>query len=113
MNEKNHKNTLKYVIYYYAIATIQIVLVHSRLMRIENPYWVVKLVDFIRDYHMALFFFISGILLSYTKELHDNIWKWYKGKIIRLLCPYLILTVLAFLPKILLEPILHNGADYT
>lgn len=104
------KPSLGYVIYFYAIATIQIILVHARMMRVENPVWVSRMVDFFDDYHMVLFFFIAGVLLSYTLPRHERLWEWYKGKLTKLICPFLILTILAFLPKVLLDPILHNGA---
>ena len=109
--EKKSRPPLRYVVYFYAFATIQIILVHSRMMRVENPTWIAEMVDFIADYHMVLFFFIAGVLLSYTADKHESLWEWYKGKLIRLISPFLILTAVAFLPKVLLEPILHNGAD--
>lgn len=109
----DRKSGLLYVTYFYALATIQIVLVHARMMRVENPKWIVAMVDFVSAYHMVLFFFIAGVLLSYTEGRHQSLWKWYKGKLVKLISPFIILTGVAYLPKVLLEPILNNGANFS
>lgn len=113
MTNSGKKPNLKFIDIFYTVCILQIILVHSRMMRIENTELIKNIVNFIDDYHMSLFFFITGVLLSYTDYRHPNIGKWYVEKVKKLMFPFLLLTLLAYVPKILLEPILGNGASFS
>ncbi len=107
------RKKLQFVDLFYAISIIQVVFVHARMMRIDNTDFIKSIVDFIDDYHMSLFFFLAGVLLSYTDYRHNDIGKWYVDKVKKLAFPFLLLTFLAYIPKILLEPLLENGASFS
>lgn len=107
------RKRLEFVDIFYAFSIIQVIFVHARMMRIDNTDLIKSIVDFIDDYHMALFFFLAGVLLSYTDYRHPDLKAWYGEKVKKLLFPFLSLTFLAYIPKILLEPILGNGASFS
>lgn len=81
---------------------------HSFYKSGDNP-----LCHWIYSFHMPLFFFISGFLLrhSYERKGIDpckmNIWSGINGlacnKAMRLLVPYLVISTLTFVPKVLLS----------
>lgn len=64
----------------------------------------------IYTFHMPLFMFISGFLLRYTGEVHNTSFvqmtastRFIKKKATRLLIPYIAISTIAFIPKILLS----------
>ena len=71
------------------------------------------LIVFIYTFHMPLFFFISGYLFMNSNSL-ENIGyeKWIKNKAIRLLTPYIVLSVVALIPKYYLEHHSFVTIDY-
>lgn len=53
---------------------------------------------------MQFFFFISGFLLIRTKSIFRlGYWRWIQQKAVSLLVPYVLLSLLAFVPKYLLS----------
>ena len=63
-----------------------------------------KLIIFIYTFHMPLFFFIAGFLFMNSNAIGKNGYgKWIKEKCIRLLTPYVVLSVIALIPKYYLE----------
>lgn len=60
----------------------------------------------IYSFHMPLFFFISGLILNTDKELDLN--KFYKGKIKRLLIPYLFINLVDFFPRTLFPQLVNS-----
>lgn len=65
---------------------------------------------FIYTFHMALFFFVAGVLLIYSKSIETKPFGTFiKEKALKLLTPYLVLTVLAFIPKGYLE---HRSFEF-
>lgn len=63
-----------------------------------------KLIIFIYTFHMPLFFFIAGFLFMNSNAIQKNGYeKWIKEKCIRLLTPYVVLSVIALIPKYCLE----------
>ena len=88
-----------------AFGIVLVVLGHSHQGAPADPLWH----TWIYSFHMPLFMFISGFLLRYTNErkgislattpLRGFMWK--KAK--RLLVPYVVISSLAFVPKVLLS----------
>ncbi|MEJ8787506.1 acyltransferase family protein [Dorea sp. ICN-14282] len=65
-----------------------------------------KLIIFIYTFHMPLFFFIAGFLFMNSNAIKKNeggYVKWIENKCIRLLIPYIILSLIALIPKYYLE----------
>lgn len=63
-----------------------------------------KIILFIYTFHMPLFFFISGFLFMNSQSLRKlGYKKWIQNKMIRLLTPYVFLSVIAIVPKYYLE----------
>lgn len=60
----------------------------------------------IYSFHMPLFFFISGLLSNVNKEIDLN--KFYKGKIKRLLVPYLFINLVDFFPRTLFPKLVNS-----
>ena len=58
------------------------------------------------SFHMPLFFFISGLLSNTNKEI--NLEKFYKGKIKRLLVPYLFINLIDFFPRTLFPKLVNS-----
>lgn len=58
------------------------------------------------SFHMPLFFFISGLLSNTNKEI--NLEKFYKGKIKRLLVPYLFINLIDFFPRTLFPQLVNS-----
>lgn len=90
----------------YAIGTFLVVLGHSHSSNWEKFQGtiLVKIIDVIYAFHMPLFFFIAGFLFWNSNKLFKiGYKKWIKEKTIKLLTPYIILTVIGGIPKYYLE----------
>ena len=69
----------------------------------ENTLYV-DVIAFIYTFHMALFFFIAGYLLENSESINKiRNKKWIMDKAIRLLTPYIVLSVIALFPKYYFE----------
>lgn len=99
MQTTNSKKRLAFVEIYYAIAAVCIVFYHSRMMHADNAVIITTINSFLSCFQVPLFFFIAGILFSYTYR-DDRDWKkWSIDKFVKLYIPYIILCSLAFFPK--------------
>ena len=58
------------------------------------------------SFHMPLFFFISGLLSNTDKEI--NLEKFYKGKLKRLLIPYLFINLIDFFSRTLFPKLVNS-----
>ena len=62
------------------------------------------MINFIYLFHMPLFFFIAGFLFDNSKAPEKNGYvSWLKKKAVRLLTPYVVLSVIALIPKYYFE----------
>ena len=92
----------KKILFMQIIGIILVVVGHSG--PIDRSKWQFTF-DFIYSFHMPLFFFISGILF-YTSVVEKNRFELtylIKNKAVKLLIPYFIITLIAFVPKIMLS----------
>lgn len=112
-----NKNNL--VSFLQAFGIVLVVLGHSRQGAPADPLWF----TWIYSFHMPLFMFISGFLLRYTNERKGYalaatpIGKFMWKKVKRLLIPYVVISTLAFVPKVLLSrfavrPLEFSLTDY-
>lgn len=58
------------------------------------------------SFHMPLFFFISGLLSNTDKKI--DLKKFYRGKLKRLLIPYLFINLVDFFPRILFPKLVNQ-----
>ena len=70
--------------------------------------WKIK--DFIYLFHMPLFLFLSGYLLTYnTRPTGSYICR----RAVRLLVPYFALSAIAFVPKVLVQQFLNDSVEFS
>lgn len=66
--------------------------------------WYADFNAFIYSFHMPMFFFIGGYLMVFSRSIDEmGFPKWAVGKLIKFGVPYLVLSVLALVPKSMLE----------
>ena len=93
----------------YTLATLLVILGHSHSSNWGSFYGTLldPLLIFIYAFHMPLFFFIAGFLFQNSFALErDGYKKWLGNKALRLLTPYVVLSVAALIPKYYFE---HGG----
>lgn len=96
----------------HVFAILLVVIGHS-FFQMESP-----IVDWIYQFHVPLFFFVSGYLFNVSvkgKQINPHIF--LRHKAVRLLLPYFALSTLLFVPKVLLSqfmvrPIEANWSEY-
>lgn len=67
----------------------------------------------IYSFHMPLFIFISGFLFYLTTKdiCNINLYEFIKKKFVRLILPYIIISSIAYLPKVFLNKFAQRGID--
>lgn len=107
------KNKLSFIAYAYAIGAIFVVLGHSTPTSISDmPMWIDAVRTFIYDFHMPLFFFVAGFLLKYTSQKREKKYgEFIKDKCIRFLTPYLVLTFVGLIPKVLMSNFVNDNVS--
>lgn len=95
---------MNYVDMAYFIGIVLVVWGHSH--PISSDWWGTWYSDlnaFIYSFHIPLFFFIGGYLMVFSKSIDElGFRKWAAEKLKKFLVPYLVLTVLAYVPKAML-----------
>ncbi len=95
-----------------------VVIGHSCYGALIVPWWH----TWIYSFHMPLFMFISGYLLKYSSEKKASslfIMSWEKRgvflwkKVKRLIIPYLVISTLAFVPKVLMSRFAARPLDFS
>lgn len=100
--ESKPKLRLREIDMLYALGTLLVILGHSH----PNDWSTFpgKWIEFIYTFHMPLFFLIAGYLFAYSDSMSRlGYFKWLKEKALRLLTPYVVLTLVTFVPKYALE----------
>ncbi|MBR7179894.1 MAG: acyltransferase [Oscillospiraceae bacterium] len=92
------------------IGILLVVFGHSFPFDVYIPPMLWKTNDFIYKFHMPLFIFISGwLLMGNTRSAGVYI----RRRGIRLLIPYFVLSIAAFLPKILIQQFLNDSVEFS
>lgn len=94
----------------YGLAAMLVVFGHSHPLHIEYPG---KVVTFLYEWHMPLFFFIAGILIAHTAGRRDSINRWWLKKAKKLLLPYVLLTLVAYVPKVMLGAWMNDDMTFS
>lgn len=95
------KGNQEFITILYGLAVVLLILGHSHPLHVEYPAYMHAITDFIYAFHMPLFFFIAGLLIAYSAD-GRNVWQWWKKKARKLLIPYVVLTLVAWIPKTIL-----------
>lgn len=100
----NADRRMHYVDIAYFFGIILVVFGHSHPLDSSWWYtWYRDINELIYTFHMQMYFFIGGYLLVHSKSIDVSGYKkWACGKILKFGIPYLILTIIAFIPKGLL-----------
>lgn len=105
-------NKNEYILFLQSFGVTLVVFNHSFAIY-PTPFIIKWVSAWISSYYMPLFFFISGYLFVYTNpqvemiEIKSFIFK----KVNRIIVPYLILTLIAFIPKFILSEYAYNKID--
>lgn len=75
---------------------------------ISPSLWKIK--DFTYLFHMPLFLFLSGYLLTYNTRPAGS---YIRRRCVRLLVPYFALSVIAFVPKTLVQQFLNDSVEFS
>ena len=96
--KKESENKLRYMSTAYLLAVVLVIFGHSHPLG-GTPY-PKEPITFIYLFHMQFFFFISGFLLLRSNSIKRNgYFEWLDQKFLRLMIPYILLSLLAFMPK--------------
>lgn len=90
----------------YALGTLLVIAGHSHSSNWDRFQGTIlpTIIGVIYSFHMPLFFFIAGFLfLNSDKLLKIGYGFWIKEKAIKLLTPYVVLTVFGGIPKYYIE----------
>lgn len=98
------RKELRFITILYGIAAALVVFGHSHPLHSAYPH---SPINWVYQFHMPLFFLIAGILTAYTAP-GRKIWPWWKKKALRLLTPYIVLSLAAWLPKTMLGAYMND-----
>ena len=94
------------------IGCILVILGHSIPLNWQIPNAIYQADVFLYTFHMPLFFFVSGYLFYKTKSFERYTFAAYiKKRSFRLMLPYVVLTGIGFIPKILTNKFFGDGAQ--
>lgn len=92
------------------LATYLVIIGHSYPLTITIPQWLNHTRTFIYSFHMPLFVWISGYLLIFTQQTtHNDLDIFIKKRFLKLLVPYIILSLIAIIPKYAVQPYLNDS----
>lgn len=104
------KEKLDFITVLYGLAVLLVLFGHSHPLHTNWPLYMQEATAFVYKFHMPLFFFIAGILIAYTANGRD-IWSWWKKKATKLIIPYVILTLIAWIPKCILGSYMTDNME--
>lgn len=95
------------------LATYLVILGHSYPFITEIPGWLQKTQIFIYCFHMPLFVYISGYLLTYTSQsIKNNTNTFIRKRFLKLIIPYFALSLIAIVPKFYLQHFLNDSFNF-
>lgn len=107
----NNINRLSYIAILQTLGIILVLLGHVIAAYAWQNWWLLHLPQdqkikvlykWINSFHMPLFFFISGYLFNYRKHYEKTLLQYLKERFKRLMVPFLIFSVMVWLPLIYL-----------
>lgn len=109
MHNKTSKAFLPGILMLQIIATFLVVIGHSYPFVTPYPHWLYRAQVFLYCFHMPLFVWISGYLLVYSESSQISLRKFAWKRFIRLILPYIVLSIFAIFPKLFLSTYLNRG----
>lgn len=94
------------------IGTLLVVLGHSYPFNVPIPAVLNELKSFIYTFHMPLFILISGYLSVWKATGQRNIY-YIAARAKKLLVPYFVLSLAAFVPKMLVQQYLNDSVEFS
>ncbi len=108
----NAKTYLSEILLIQIVATCLVIFGHSYPFTVDVPLWLNQTLLFIYIFHMPLFVWISGYLLIYTQQTgRYGASGFVRKRFLKLLIPYFALSVIALLPKYVLQPFLNDSVS--
>lgn len=92
------------------IGILLVVFGHSFPFDVYIPLQLSKTVEFIYLFHMPLFIFLSGYLLTRNTR---SAGEYIRRRGLRLLIPYFTLSTAAFVPKVLIQQFLNDSVEFS
>lgn len=112
-----NKDYLMFIAYAQIIGIILVVLGHSFHEFPDGKHGATLLIyRMCYNFHMPLFMFLSGFLLIYTTFGNNNYpspTKFIKKKVLRLLIPYFVLTLVTYTPRALISDLADDSMDFS
>lgn len=104
------KNKIGFIAAARCIGILLVVFGHSYPfdVYISPALWTVK--NFIYTFHMPLFLFLSGYLVTYNTRPAGS---YIRRRAARLMIPYFALSVIAFVPKALVQQFLNDSVEFS
>lgn len=110
--DKVKNNKISYIAQAQLIGCILVIFGHSYPLDWNTPYWMYLMEVFIYLFHMPLFFFISGYLFYKTVSYERyGFGAYIKKRSIRLMLPYVSLTLIGFIPKVLMNNYISDNSE--
>jgi fucose 4-O-acetylase-like acetyltransferase len=81
---------------------------HMLMLKDEGIIWYVFIRDFIYQFHMEVFFFLTGFLFFHTKDIHDKSfsnWKYFTIRVKKFAPPYIFFSLLYYVFELLRAPV--------
>ncbi len=111
--DQNGKKFLVFIAYLQVIGIVLVVFGHSFHEYPDGNYGrSLLLYRMLYSFRMPLFLFVSGFLMVYTTKLYSTrsrISDFIKTKIKRLLLPFIVLTLVTFIPRSLMSGMADDG----
>lgn len=111
MSEVKQKR-IAYIAQAQLIGCFLVILGHSIPLSWEIPHAIYQADVFLYTFHMPLFFFVSGYLFYKTKSVERySFGSYIKKRSIRLMLPYVVLTIVGFIPKIMTAKLFEDSSQ--
>ncbi len=104
------KNKIEFIAAVRCIGILLVVFGHSYPFDVYISPGLWKIQNFIYAFHMPMFLFLSGYLVSYNTRPAGS---YIRRRGIRLLVPYFVLSVIAFVPKALVQQFLNDSVEFS
>lgn len=111
-----NRKFIKFIAYMQVISIVLVVFGHSFHEYPDGQHGVSLLMyRMMFSFRMPTFMFVSGFLMAYTSLFCTNknvtFWRFVKSKVRRLLLPYILLTLVTFVPRAALSEIADDSIE--